>query len=234
LQISSIGNSSLYSILLGTTSASTSCQNLVDLIDTSTDEDQVALSSDYEEFREFLDKVKEGTITDDDLASMQELLNTTDLQSLMPPPPPMPSGQAEGTGVEGIGSVGAGMVSASGQANDYADSITSFLDKVKEGTVTQDDLADLQDLLIQMDEEGMGMCPPMPPMMGPPPDPDEDGETDASTVSATQSTNMDILLSFFDKVKEGTVTGDDLTEIQNILLNQESFWAGETEALSNA
>lgn len=241
MQISSV--SSLYSILYGTTSATsatsatstnTSYQNILsDLSSTSTSEDEVTLSSDYEEFKSFLDKVKDGTVTEEDLASMQELLSTTDLQSMMPPPPPpMPTDSADAGSTE-VSSVGASTVSGSSQDSTNMDSISSFLDKVKEGTVTEDDLTEMQDLLTAMDEQGIQMPPPMPPMMGISPTSSEDSESSDET-SILDSSDLETLMSFFEKVKEGTVTEDDLTSIQELLLSQEeSIGTVETDDLSD-
>lgn len=243
MQISSVGYyNSLYSILYGTTSttsttsANTSTLNdLSSLLGTSTSEDQVTLSSDYEDFKSFMEKVKDGTVTDEDLASMQELLNTTDIQSMMPPPPPPPD-SSEGVGMDGIGSVGADAVSGSSEESTDAQTIISFLDKVKEGTITEDDLTEMQDLLTEMEEQGIQMRPPMPPpMMGMSQTSSEDSE-DESSIWESESADLQTLMSFFEKVKEGTVTEDDLTQIQNLLLNQEeeSYYTGQTDDLSNA
>ena len=239
MQISSVGYyNSLYSILYGTTSSTSTSSgtaalsDLGTLLSTSASEDQVTLSSDYEEFKLFMDKVKDGTVTDEDLASMQELMNTTDIQSMMPLPPPPDS--SEGIAINGNGLVGAGMVDGSSEDNMDASSIMSFLDKVKEGTATEDDLAEMQDLLTEMEEAGVQMRPPMPPpVMGM--SQTSGGSDDENTIWGSGGTDLQALISFFEKVKEGTVTEDDLTEIQNLLLNQEELYLSEqTDDLSNA
>ena len=88
---------------------------------TGTENDSSAL-----DLKSFLDKVKNGTITQDDLDAMKEKLNSTQTAGAMAPPPPPPQG-ADGTG----------------------DQIRSFLDKVAAGTVTDEDLTAMQTWLSQ-------------------------------------------------------------------------------------
>lgn len=71
------------------------------------------------DLRSFLDKVKNGTVTTEDLSNMQALLTSSSTSS----------NQSTKAG------------------NDFDSSLTSFLDKVKKGTVTTDDLTSLQALL---------------------------------------------------------------------------------------
>ena len=76
--------------------------------------------------------------------------------------------------------------------------IGSFLDKVKNGTVTESDLTDLQELLTSIQEES-------------------DSTEEASTTTSDTSSIKDSVESFLDKVKAGTVTEDDLTDLKNTL-----------------
>lgn len=77
-----------------------------------------------------------------------------------------------------------------------SDSIRSFLDKVKNGTVTASDLESMKTTLTQIPQ-------------GPPP----------INNSSSASDSQDVIGSFLNKVKDGTVTESDLTNIQT-LLNQ--------------
>lgn len=120
------------------------------------------------DFKSFLDKVKNGTVTESDLEEAQTALSQTELPG-------------------------------------SSDPIGSFLQKVKEGTVTESDLNDMQVTLNQ--------APPPPP----PPPPGAEKASDDS--SSSESSSSDLIKDFLDKVKNGTVTQDDLTTIQT-LLNQ--------------
>ncbi len=206
--------------------------------------DQVDLSEDYLSFQSFLDKVKNGTVTDDDLTKMQEQMNAS--SQMPPPPPPMQmTGAGEGEETDTIGSfldkvkngtvttddltnlqaVLANMGSSNTDTVSSSDSgqltFESFLDKVKDGTVTEDDLTEMQSLLEEMDENAGNVQnrPPMPPppmgMMG---FGDNSESTDESE-SSSDSTDSLTLQSFLDKIKDGTVTDDDLTEMQSLLTN---------------
>lgn len=81
------------------------------------------------DLKNFLDKVKNGTVTQDDIAALKEKLNSIqETAGAAPPPPPKDD--------NGLGA-----------------DIKSFLDKVKNGTVTDDDLKALQSELNQADEQ---------------------------------------------------------------------------------
>lgn len=71
----------------------------------------------------FLDKVQAGTVSDSDLTAMQAALRNA------PPPPPPSSAAAE---------------DSSAGSDDLQSTIAGFLEKVKEGTVTDSDLAAMQ------------------------------------------------------------------------------------------
>lgn len=78
--------------------------------------------------------------------------------------------------------------------------IKDFLDKVKDGTVTQNDLTKMQTELQEMDQS------------------QNTGSTQStSSVNSTQNNSTDFIKSFLDKVKSGTVTQDDLTNMQTEL-----------------
>lgn len=108
----------------------------------------------------------------------------------MAPPPPPPASE-----------------DSSDSTND--DTITSFLDKVVNGTVTDTDLEEMQTYLQNLSTEstestttGTQMAPPPPP---PPPPASED---------SSDSTGDDTIKSFLDKVANGTVTDTDLQNMQ--------------------
>lgn len=112
----------------------------------------------------FLDKVKSGTITESDLADIQELLSqkvsddavsdsSVASYSMMPPPPPIQAANGSSFG------------------NDSQLSIESFLAKVQSGSVNESDLSQMQEFLskfqTQTDAERSitetKSIPPMPP-----------------------------------------------------------------------
>lgn len=78
----------------------------------------------------FLGKVASGSVTDNDLSSMQTTLQAHQNQGPPPPPPPEQSGTATDSG-----------------DNNNADSLKKFLDKVADGSVSSSDLSDMQALL---------------------------------------------------------------------------------------
>lgn len=82
----------------------------------------------------FLDKVKNGTVTADDISAMQSLLNSSDDQT--------------------ISSADSGTVSSvsSSSSSSTTDPIGSFLDKVKNGAVTSNDLTSMETFLNQSDD----------------------------------------------------------------------------------
>lgn len=83
-----------------------------------------------------------------------------------------------------------------------------FLDKVKSGTVTQDDLNSIQAELKQDQQSG----PDDAIKNSPPPIDRNDNK---------ESSSADIIKSFLDKVKSGTVTQDDLQNMETQLKQQE-------------
>lgn len=94
----------------------------------SSTESSTNSSSDL--IREFLDKVASGTVTDDDLASIQSYLQQM---------------QAGNTG--SVSSTG-----TSGNHHYRGDALKDFLDKVADGSVTDADLSSMQSLLQQMQQ----------------------------------------------------------------------------------
>jgi hypothetical protein len=183
----------------------------------STDNDNQAT------FKSFLDKVKNGTVTDDDLTQMQSLLEEMDANRPSMPPMGMEFGD-ESDSTDSVSASGIGTVSST-SSSDSTNSLTleSFLDKVKNGTVTDDDLTQMQSLLEEMDANRPSMPPPPMGMMGFGDSSDSTG-TSATSSSSSDSTDSLTLQSFLDKIKNGTVSSDDLTEMQSLLEN----WTGDS------
>ncbi|HEX2952743.1 MAG TPA: hypothetical protein VHR47_02020, partial [Bacillota bacterium] len=88
-------------------------------------------SAENDPVQSFLKKVEEGTVTEDDLANMQSVLQQMQQQQSNVPAP-----SNDGSGVK------------------------EFLDKVADGSVTTDDLKSMQTQLAQMGQGSMGMAPP--------------------------------------------------------------------------
>jgi hypothetical protein len=111
----------------------------------NSDGDTVQLSMPPD-IKGFLDKVRDGTVTDNDIQEMQDKL------------------------VEFEQSAQAQLASNSNAASRQGDGpdIKSFLDKVKAGTVTETDLSNMKDQLTKADQQG-GPPPGGPPSGGPPP-----------------------------------------------------------------
>ncbi|MEI6100225.1 MAG: hypothetical protein WCP73_00175 [Eubacteriales bacterium] len=188
-------------------------------------------------FQSFMDKVKNGTVTDDDLTQMKSLLETMDQKGTqgtqnrpsMPPPPlgMMGFGESDDSSdsTDSVNSLGTSTVSST-SSSDSANSLTlqSFLDKVKNGTVSDEDLTKMQSILEEMSQnstQGTQNRPPMPPPMGMMGFGESDSSTSSSTSavssSSSDSTDSLSLQSFLDKVKNGTVSKDDLTQMQSIM-----------------
>ncbi len=123
------------------------------------------------DIKAFLEKVKSGTVTEDDIQKLQAELKQAD----------QASGSSQTAANAGSGSSGIGS------------DIRSFLDKVKDGSVTQNDIQSMQAELQQA---------------GPPPGAAQG--TDNSTFGSD-------LKSFMDKVANGTVTSTDLQKMQTEL-----------------
>jgi len=226
MQISSDYNSLLGRIsqLYGSTSKTNSRVAIQNSGSSESGSDQVELSEDYLNFQSFLDKVKNGTVTDDDLEKMKEEMSSSQMQMFPPPPMQMPGAAGNGqmplniSGIDlGGGSLGitnTGRVSStSGGSSTDSLTLQSFLDKVKDGTVTEDDLTEMQGILEEMDQngpQGAKMPPPPMGMMGFYPD----NSTESSDSDSTDSLTLQ---SFLDMVKDGTVTDEDLTEMQSLL-----------------
>lgn len=99
-------------------------------------------------------------------------------------------------------------------------SIEEFLGKVKNGTVTDSDLNALQSELNSLtDGSGIAAAPPPPPP--PPPPPSE--ENDA----------IKAITDFLEKVKDGTATDSDLSDLQ-ALLTQSGSQTSDTSSVSAA
>ena len=138
--------------------------------------------------KDLLDKVKAGTVTEEDLSEMKDLLTNAQASGGMSPmgggrPPMMGGGPPP--------------------SDENSEAIGSFLDKVKNGTVTESDLTDLQELLTSIQE-------------------DSDSTEETSTTTSDTSSIKDSVESFLDKVKAGTVTEDDLSEMQEQLADTQA------------
>ncbi|NPV89147.1 MAG: hypothetical protein HPY50_00030 [Firmicutes bacterium] len=179
----------------------------------------------------FLEKVKNGTVTDEDIENLKAQLTEA-------------ADQAESTAGSG----------ESTEVKDLRDSIKELLDKVKDGTVTEDDLSEMKDLLANTQASAsLAGMPPMgggPPPMGPPPSDEnreaigsfldkvkagavtesdltdlqelltsmEEASDSTEETTASQSSSFkDAIESFLDKVKAGTVTKEDLTALKGTL-----------------
>lgn len=215
-----------------------------------------ATSSDP--IKSFLDKVANGTATQDDITSMQTVLqqiqqqfaveNTNDnnsgdstrdsMKSFLDK---VASGTATTNDLTSMQSILQKVNSLSGSESvnnnsDNADSdpIKSFLNKVADGTATQADLTNMQSVLTQMKQQS-----------------DSEGtyrhhhhhgsESNRTNPTSTSldTTNLngsgsDPIKSFLDKVTSGTATNDDLYSMQSILQQmQQQFLNGFTNSNSN-
>ena len=144
----------------------------------------------------FLDKVKNGTVTDDDLTALQSALNESDDATTLaaaPPPPQhvnrdelsalqsllasLSDSSEETDAAAAVAGTTASSTDSSTTSTDAAEttasdttsssfSLASFLQKVEDGTVTADDLNELADLLQEIEAESQAAFMPPPP---PPP-----------------------------------------------------------------
>lgn len=144
----------------------------------------------------FLDKVKNGTVTDDDLTALQSALNESDDATTLaaaPPPPQhvnrdelsalqsllasLSDSSEETDAAAAVAGTTASSTDSSTTSTDAAEttasdttsssfSLASFLQKVEDGTVTTDDLNELADLLQEIEAESQAAFMPPPP---PPP-----------------------------------------------------------------
>lgn len=157
-----------------------------------------------DEITSFLDKVQSGTVTDSDLSSMKDVLTSkendpqsmlTAMGSMMMPPPPPPPSSASGT--------------TDSESDETLSSISAFLDKVKDGSVTSDDLATMQTLLASLGNQQNTAAAATSS--------DSTTATVASTASAAKDTFSAQLQSFLEKIKSGTVSDSDLSEMKEAL-----------------
>ena len=144
----------------------------------------------------FLDKVKNGTVTDDDLTALQSALNESDDATTLAaaPPPPQHVNRDELSALQSLlaslsdsseetdtaAAVAGTLASSTDSSTTSTDaaettasdttsssfSLASFLQKVEDGTVTADDLNELADLLQEIEAESQAAFMPPPP---PPP-----------------------------------------------------------------
>ena len=144
----------------------------------------------------FLDKVKNGTVTEDDLTALQSALNESDDATTLaaaPPPPQhvnrdelsalqsllasLSDSSEETDAAAAVAGTTASSTDSSTTSTDAAEttasdttsssfSLASFLQKVEDGTVTTDDLNELADLLQEIEAESQAAFMPPPP---PPP-----------------------------------------------------------------
>ena len=144
----------------------------------------------------FLDKVKNGTVTEDDLTALQSALNESDDATTLaaaPPPPQhvnrdelsalqsllasLSDSSEETDAAAAVAGTTASSTDSSTTSTDAAEttasdttsssfSLASFLQKVEDGTVTADDLNELADLLQEIEAESQAAFMPPPP---PPP-----------------------------------------------------------------
>ena len=82
-----------------------------------------------DDIKDFLDKVADGTVTEEDISNMQSVLQ------------------------EAQESFGSNNVNFNGTQNAETDPIKSFLDKVDNGTVTDEDISNMQIVLQQMQQQ---------------------------------------------------------------------------------
>jgi hypothetical protein len=86
-------------------------------------------SGEGDEIKDFLDKVADGTVTEEDITNMQSLLQ------------------------EAQKSFSSNNVNFDDSQNTGSDPIKSFLDKVANGTVTDEDITNMQTILQQMQQQ---------------------------------------------------------------------------------
>jgi hypothetical protein len=158
--------------------------------------------------KSFLDKVANGTATVDDLTGMQSILQQAQQQS------------AVNNVNDDSGSTG-------------SDPIRDFLDKVANGTVTDDDLQNMQSVLQQMRQKSDSHGAHMHRRHNS----SESDSTNPSGTSldttSTRSAGFD-LKSFLDKVADGTVTDDDLANMQTILNTKSIFSQMQQQFFNNS
>jgi hypothetical protein len=161
------------------------------------------------DFKDFLDKIKNGTVTESDLKEAQTALSQTTLPGTSDPIGSFLEKVKEGTVTESdLTSIQETLKQGPPPpANGFGDKMKTFLDKVKNGTVTSDDLASMQEILNQA---------PAGPQNSP---------------ESSSADKTDPLKVFLDKVKNGTVTTEDLTAMQNVL-NEMASSSGESSAPS--
>lgn len=161
------------------------------------------------EIKSFLDKIEDGSVTQDDIDGMQTILQEAEENgTLLAPPPPPPSE-----------SVTSGQLSADAYTtyniSDIPKQISSFLDKVADGSVTQDDIDNLQSVLLEAKNNGMMQAPPPPP-----PDSSSSDQTDTDENSEYTYINEQIA-AFLEKIKSGEITNNDLLSMQTLLQQEE-------------
>ena len=163
----------------------------------NSDGDTVQLSMPPD-IKGFLDKVKDGTVTENDIKEMQAKLVEFEQ-----------SAQAQS----------ASNSNAASRQGDGPD-IKSFLDKVKAGTVTETDLSNMKDQLAKAEQQGGpppggpppgGPPPGGPPPGGPPPAQGASGSSDSSSTDSEYDTLeklLEALTAAAEKKKqEGTDAG---------------------------
>ena len=126
--------------------------------------------------REFLDKVADGTVTETDLDSIQKYLL-----------------QLQANSTDSTNNAG----NSNGAVHHRGDALKAFLDKVADGSVTEEDLSSMQSFLQQMQQNMVG------------------GTSAASNSNSTAG--QDQLETFLEKVAAGSVTKDDLASMQTFL-----------------
>jgi regulator of sigma D len=146
--------------------------------------------------KSFLDKVAAGTATTEDLTSMQSVLQQVQ-QSFAP------------NGEQG------------NRTGSGSDPIREFLDKVANGTITDDDLKTMQNVLKQMQQQSGSNGAHM----------HHRHQSSESESTNPNGTSLDTTYSgsgikeFLDKVANGTATDDDLKDMQSLLkqMQQEMY-----------
>lgn len=145
-------------------------------------------SSLHTDIQSFLEKVKNGTVTDDDIKQLQAELKQ--------------ASQASGA------SQTASATASTSSSSDLGSDIKSFLDKVKDGSVTTSDIQSMQAELQQA---------------GPPPGPSPASNSDSGSASLKTD-----IKNFLDKVKDGSVTQSDIQSMQTELQQAQQTGGSDT------
>lgn len=258
MQISPVNYNTMYAQMYGTAST-TGNQNTTAAVPDPSEENSASASNGITSFTSFMEQVKNGTVTGYDLAQMQKELASkaqsnpqqTQIGASVLSPMLMMTGSNSSTdddsAADSTGSVsaaGASTVAGTSSSSDSTGStdgltLQSFLEKVKDGTVTQDDLTQMKNEIATMEQSGGtqkahhhhhgGGAMISQILQGLDGSSTSDDSSTTGSVTGSTSTNgtsqvsgtssADSVLSFLEDVKDGSVTTDELTQMQSLLQN---------------